>query len=75
MKPTPRMPPITPPHKIPFCQAGAAVAKTDAQGEIQELLAALHDVRNGDFSVRLPNDWTLLWGKVADVFNDDRRHQ
>ena len=30
----------------------------------------LYGVRNGDFSVRLPNDWTSLWGKVADTFND-----
>jgi len=27
-------------------------------------------MRNGDFSVRLPGDWTGLAGKIADTFND-----
>jgi signal transduction histidine kinase/HAMP domain-containing protein/DNA-binding response OmpR family regulator len=34
------------------------------------LLAALQSMRNGDFSVRLPGDWTGLAGKIADTFND-----
>jgi len=34
------------------------------------LLAALQAMRNGDFSVRLPGDWTGLAGKIADTFND-----
>ncbi len=50
--------------------SGMENGKLDAHGEIQELLTALHGVRNGDFSVRLPNDWTLLWGKIADAFNE-----
>jgi signal transduction histidine kinase/HAMP domain-containing protein len=34
------------------------------------LLSALQSMRNGDFSVRLPGDWTGLAGKIADTFND-----
>src|SRR5690606_5447133 len=34
------------------------------------LLAALQSMRNGDFSVRLPGDWTGIAGKIADTFND-----
>src|SRR6266478_1261567 len=36
----------------------------------KKLLAALSAFKRGDFSVRLPNDWTGLAGKVADTFND-----
>jgi HAMP domain-containing protein/CheY-like chemotaxis protein len=38
----------------------------DAPGE---LLRALLAVRDGDFSVRLPADWTGIQGKIADSFN------
>src|SRR5918993_528894 len=38
--------------------------------ELRELLLALQSVREGDFSVELPGDWTGLYGKVADTFND-----
>jgi HAMP domain-containing protein/signal transduction histidine kinase/DNA-binding response OmpR family regulator len=34
------------------------------------LLTALTALRKGDFSVRLPLDWTGVSGKVADAFND-----
>ena len=34
------------------------------------LLLALQRMRNGDFSVQLPGDWTGLNGKIADAFND-----
>jgi len=34
------------------------------------LLRALTAFRRGDFSVRLPDDWTGLGGKIADAFND-----
>ncbi|MFO0748090.1 MAG: HAMP domain-containing protein [Myxococcota bacterium] len=36
----------------------------------RELLRALQRVRDGDFSVRLPGDWTGLDGKIADTFNE-----
>ena len=34
------------------------------------LLQALLAMRDGDFSVRLPGDWTGLDGKIADTFNE-----
>src|SRR5262249_19756298 len=34
------------------------------------LLTALSALKKGDFTVRLPMDWTGLAGKVADAFND-----
>jgi HAMP domain-containing protein/CheY-like chemotaxis protein/signal transduction histidine kinase len=37
---------------------------------LSELLRALQAVRDGDFSVRLPGDWTGLEGKIADTFNE-----
>jgi HAMP domain-containing protein len=38
--------------------------------DIGRLLEALQAMRDGDFSVRLPGDWTGLSGKVADTFNE-----
>ncbi len=35
-----------------------------------QFLHALQQVRSGDFSVRLPGDWTGLDGKIADTFNE-----
>ena len=34
------------------------------------LLTALTALKKGNFSVRLPLDWTGVAGKVADTFND-----
>src|SRR5262245_55494027 len=34
------------------------------------LLAALTALKKGDFSARLPIEWTGVAGKVADTFND-----
>ena len=34
------------------------------------LLTALRAVRDGDFSVQLPNDWTAVNGKIADALNE-----
>src|ERR1700751_3968360 len=34
------------------------------------ILARLQTMRDGDFSVRLPGNWTGLAGKIADTFND-----
>ena len=38
--------------------------------DASKLLLALKAVRKGDFSVRLPESWTGLSGKVADTFNE-----
>ncbi len=36
----------------------------------KQLLAALMAFKRGDFTVRLPDDWIDLGGKIADAFND-----
>src|SRR5262249_49704647 len=38
--------------------------------DLRVLLRGLEAVRDGDFSVRLPTDWTGLEGKIADRFNE-----
>src|SRR5215469_10782653 len=48
---------------------GKALTK-DPSLDTSVLLTALRAVQKGDFSVRLPLDWTGVAGKVADVFND-----
>src|SRR5947199_4084141 len=36
----------------------------------RQLLTALIAFKRGDFSARLPDDWTGVAGKIADTFND-----
>jgi len=36
----------------------------------RKFLAALTAFKRGDFSARLPDDWTGIAGKIADIFND-----
>src|SRR5262249_6437281 len=36
----------------------------------KELLRTVAALKKGDFSVRLPNDWTGISGKIADTLND-----
>src|SRR3712207_349897 len=38
--------------------------------DAKQLLLALTAFKRGDFSARLPDDWTGVAGKVADTFND-----
>ena len=35
------------------------------------LLSVLSDVRHGDFSARMPLEWTGVAGKIADSLNDE----
>jgi len=42
----------------------------DVSAELRAVLAGLQAVRDGNFSVRLPGDWTGLEGKIADTFNE-----
>ena len=49
-------------------QANDAVAQDPL--DLRELLHALQRVRDGDFSARLPGDWTGMGGKIADTFNE-----
>jgi HAMP domain-containing protein len=40
------------------------------EAQLRELLHSLQSMKVGDFSARLPGDWTGVMGKVADAFND-----
>ncbi|HET6463074.1 MAG TPA: HAMP domain-containing protein, partial [Candidatus Krumholzibacteria bacterium] len=42
----------------------------ESQEELRELLRVFLAVRDGDFSVRLPEHWSGLYGKIADAVND-----
>ena len=37
---------------------------------MQQILQAMLAFRNGDFSQRLPAEWTGVHGKISDAFND-----
>ena len=39
------------------------------QTEENQLLSALKAFKNGDFTARLPEDWSGVSGKIADTFN------
>jgi HAMP domain-containing protein/CheY-like chemotaxis protein/signal transduction histidine kinase len=47
-----------------------AVAPEPVSADLSVILASLQTMRDGDFSVRLPGNWTGLAGKIADTFND-----
>jgi HAMP domain-containing protein/CheY-like chemotaxis protein/signal transduction histidine kinase len=48
---------------------GNSAAPADAP-DLAMILAGLHAVRDGDFSVRLPGAWSGIHGKIADTFNE-----
>ena len=48
----------------------STLLEEDPALDASKLLLALKAVRKGDFSVRLPENWTGLSGKVADTFNE-----
>src|SRR6266478_1935440 len=50
--------------------ANGARFNGENQIELKQLLNALIAFKRGNFSVRLPADWTGLAGKVADTFNE-----
>jgi HAMP domain-containing protein/CheY-like chemotaxis protein/signal transduction histidine kinase len=58
---------------------GTPNAKTNGQrdmhvdvsySDLSVILSSLQIMRDGDFSVRLPGNWTGLAGKIADTFNE-----
>jgi HAMP domain-containing protein/CheY-like chemotaxis protein/signal transduction histidine kinase len=49
---------------------GSALVAESSSADLGMILASLHAVRDGDFSVRLPGAWTGLPGKIADAFNE-----
>src|SRR3954453_10427120 len=48
----------------------AQPATITAQLDAKLLLKTLRAFRNGDFSARLPLDWTGIEGEIAEAFND-----
>jgi len=50
--------------------SGGSGTPVPEQFDPRLLLRALSAFRRGDFTVRLPDDWTGLGGKIADAFND-----
>src|SRR5262247_1771633 len=48
----------------------ARVAQASTSVDLPSFLSALKAVQKGDFSVRLPDHWTGVAGKVADTFNE-----
>src|SRR2546421_3417 len=78
MKTKQKMPPPRPatetatPKQKPPPPAPAATNGSRRGDRLDEkqLLSALVAFKRGDFSVRLPDDWTGLGGKIADTFND-----
>ena len=47
-----------------------AIARGASGIDSAQLLHALQSLRRGDFSARLPADWTGVGGRIADTFND-----
>ena len=43
---------------------------TKGEMDLRLLLKVLNSVKKGDFSVRMPPDWTGVSGKIADTLND-----
>jgi HAMP domain-containing protein/CheY-like chemotaxis protein/signal transduction histidine kinase len=41
-----------------------------SHADLSVILSSLRTMRDGDFSVRLPGNWTGLAGKIADTFNE-----
>src|SRR3569623_229178 len=57
--------------RISMEQIMAATAETTSDSlDMRVLLATLQAYRKGDFSVRMPADWTGLPGKIADTLNE-----
>src|SRR5579862_4159698 len=51
-------------------QTHASLPEPAANSELMTILGALTALQRGNASVRLPDEWTGLFGKVAEVFND-----
>jgi hypothetical protein len=77
-KTTPQLDPNGSAHAVAAQHSGAN-ARVEAKGngaleerplDLNVLLHALHSMRIGDFSVRLPRNQIGLAGKIADAFNE-----
>ena len=66
---SPSRPKATAPAPRPKAAANGSRLNGDGV-DPKQLLTALTAFKRGDFSARLPDDWTGLAGKIADTFND-----
>ncbi len=49
---------------------GSDASTNDASGaHLRQILAAIQSFRDGDFSVRLPSDWSTTEGQICEAFN------
>src|SRR5260370_41175492 len=55
---------------VRMARPGNGVRFNGNELEAKQLLAALMAFKRGDFTVRLPDDWIGVGGKIADAFND-----
>src|SRR2546425_968853 len=55
---------------IPMARPGDGSRLNSTELDAKQLLAALAAFKRGDFSARLPDEWTGVAGKIADTFND-----
>ncbi len=69
MKKNPSPPPLATPVHPPSRDDGATAGKP-AEFNLNTLVRALSSLKKGDFSVRLPEEWTGVSGKLADTFNE-----
>jgi HAMP domain-containing protein len=60
---------LLPPDPNLASTAASALAP-EVPAQLRELLGVLHEVRNGNFGVRVPGHWTGLLGKIGDAVND-----
>src|SRR5947199_8732470 len=58
--------PLQPNGKNGSSAAGASGGRLDEK----QILVALTALKKGDFSVRLPVEWTGMAGKISDTLND-----
>ena len=68
--PTPELGTGTVLKSKPKTNGDNSVRANISAGELSLILASLQTMRDGDFSVRLPGNWTGFAGKIADTFND-----
>src|SRR5437868_15414409 len=55
---------------VPVTRPGNGARFNGSEVDAKQLLTALIAFKRGDFSARLPDDWTGLAGKIADTFNN-----
>ena len=54
----------------PLARNNGKSKASDGTVDLAVILASLQNMRDGDFTVRLPGTWVGLAGKVADTFNE-----